>query len=266
MTREIQSVLLVLVGGAMLRISVGDVYLRYVKEGMRPWLLVSGGLLVLGGVLMLVDVLRTARRASADGALEHDGSEAFDANHLLAPDVSDVDADSVDEEGHSHAHGGPRSAWLLLLPVAAIFLVAPPALGSFTAERQASSVIQPADSSAPPLPAGNPVVITLADYAARAVWDDGTTLKGRNVRMVGFVTPNPAGGWWLTRLQLTCCAADALATKISPVGGPASLPADTWVQVTGQWEPGGGVQDEKAIPLVKVESLVKVAEPKNPYE
>ena len=273
MTREIQSVLLVLVGGAMLRISVGDVYLRYVKEGMRPWLLVSGVLLVLGGVLMLVDVLRSARRASAahDEGADHEGfpdhAESFDDAHPLAPDVSDVAADSGDSDhGHSHGHGGPRSAWMLLLPVAAIFLVAPPALGAFTAERQSSSVAQPVDSSAPPLPAGNPVVITLADYAARAVWDDGTTLKGRNVRMVGFVTPNPAGGWWLTRLQLTCCAADALATKISPVGGPASLPADTWVQVTGQWEPGGGVQDEKAIPLVKVESLVKVAEPKNPYE
>ncbi|CAB4960800.1 MAG: TIGR03943 family protein [Actinobacteria bacterium] len=251
MTREIQSVLLLLVGGAMLRLSVGDVYLRYVKEGMRPWLLVSGGLLVLGGVLILVDVLRTARRASA-----------AEADLAGVADESEV----VDNEGHSHAHGGPRSAWMLLLPVAAIFLVAPPALGSFTAERQASSVIQPADSSVPPLPPGNPVVVSLADYAARAVWDNGTTLKGRNVKMVGFVTPNPAGGWWLTRLQLACCAADAVATKIVPVGGPASLPADTWVQVTGQWEAGGGVQNEKAIPWLKVDSLTEVAQPKNPYE
>ena len=46
MSREVGAVLLGLLGGAILRISIGDAYLRYVKEGLRPWLLVSGSVLV----------------------------------------------------------------------------------------------------------------------------------------------------------------------------------------------------------------------------
>ena len=43
MTREVQSIILLLVGIATLRISWGTAYLNYVKEVMRPWLLLSGG-------------------------------------------------------------------------------------------------------------------------------------------------------------------------------------------------------------------------------
>lgn len=267
MTREVQSVLMVLVGGALLRISVSDIYLRYVKEGMKVWLIVSGVLLVVGGLLALWDVLRRERASSRVNA-QDDEADVDDSTHLhlddahpLAPDLEDVDAHA----GHDHGSHGPRSAWLLLLPVAAIFLVAPPALGAFTAERQGSSVAQPADPAAPPLPPGNPVTVSLADYAARAVWDDGRTLAGRTVRMTGFATPNPQGGWWLTRLQLTCCAADAIATKIAPLK-VEQLPANTWVTVTGTWVPGGGTQSNTAIPLLDVTSLKRVPEPKNPYE
>jgi len=110
------------------------------------------------------------------------------------------------------------------------------------------------------------VSVSLADYAARAVWDDGRTLEGRTVRLTGFVTPNPAGGWWLTRLQTACCAADAIPTKIVPVDGPERLPANTWLTVVGQWVPGGGTQSSDAIPWVQVESYEKIPQPKNPYE
>jgi uncharacterized repeat protein (TIGR03943 family) len=229
MTREVQGVLLVLFGGALLRISAGDVYLRYVKEGMRPWLLLSGALLILAGALVIINAIRSSR-----------------------------------SDDQPHDHHGPRSAWMLLLPVAAIFLVAPPALGAFTAAREDSSVAQPA--SAPPLPAGDPVTVTLADYASRAVWDDGRTLVNRTVQMTGFVTPNPAGGWWLTRLQLACCAADAIPTKIVPVDAPGDLAANTWVTITGTWVPGGGTQTETAIPWVKVLTLTEVPQPSNAYE
>ncbi len=53
MNREAQSVVLLLVGGAVLRISVSDIYLRYVKEGLRPFLIVSGALLVAIAVATL---------------------------------------------------------------------------------------------------------------------------------------------------------------------------------------------------------------------
>lgn len=249
MSRDVGGVLLVLVGGAVLRISVGDVYLRYVKESLRPWLLVSGAILVLLGLLTLLDVWR-ASRAEPDAA------------------ASEADAEPHSDDQHDHDdHGAPRAAWLLLLPVLAIFLIAPPALGAYSAERETAVVTAPAsDSDVPPLPPGGPVDLLLSDYASRAIWDDGRTLEGRTVALTGFVSAAPDGGWYLTRLSLSCCAADAIATKITVKDAPYAPPSDTWVTVTGQWVPGGGTQSETAIPWVKASEMAEVPVPKNPYE
>jgi len=243
MTRDIGSIIMILIGGALLRITSDDVYLRYVKESLRPWLIASGLILIVLGVLQLVDVWRVARR-------EHAGS------HIT-----------------SSAHGAPRAAWLLVLPILAIYLIAPPALGAFTAERQSSVTTAPAASAqAPPLPAGDPVVLALNDYASRAIWDDGKTLVGRNVSMTGFATAAPAGGWYLTRLTLTCCAADATVTKILVLGedsssSPQPVPVtNSWVTVIGRWLPGGGTQSETAIAHVQARTVTPVPTPSNPYE
>ena len=243
MRRDVQAVILILVGGAILRISIGDTYLNYVKESMRPWLIASGAILVVLGILALIDVIRRGR--AVDEETPHDEPHEHD-------------------DGHGHAHG-PRAAWLLLLPVLAIFLVAPPALGAYAAARDTTNAIQPREAKAPPLPPGDPVEITVSDYVGRAVWDDGSSLEGRNVEMTGFVTPNPDGGWWLTRLALSCCAADAIASKIQAVDAQ-DLPANTWVTITGTWIPGGGTKSDTAIPLVQVTDLVEVPQPTNPYE
>jgi uncharacterized membrane protein YcgQ (UPF0703/DUF1980 family) len=80
------------------------------------------------------------------------------------------------------------------------------------------------------------------------------------------VSAAPDGGWYLTRLSLSCCAADAIATKITVVDAPYAPPSDTWVTVTGQWVPGGGTQSETAIPWVKATTMAEVSVPKNPYE
>lgn len=240
--------MLFLVGGALLRISLSDIYLNYVKESMRPWLIASGIVLVLLGLIALIDILR----------------------HALTPhdDLHDIDEpdphDPVDESGHSHSHG-PRSAWLLLLPVFAIFLIAPPALGAYAAARDTTNGTKPQTAHAPALPAGDPVTISVSDYVSRAVWDDGITLADRNVQMTGFVTPNPEGGWWLTRLAISCCAADAITSKIQVLNTP-DLPANTWVTVTGHWVPGGGTKSDTAIPIVDVSSVEQVPAPENPYE
>ena len=172
-----------------------------------------------------------------------------------------------DEPGeHDPDHGhGPRAAWLLILPVLAIFLIAPPALGAFSVARDTSNAAEPAEAKAPPLPAGDPVPMSVAEYVGRAVWDDGLTLEGRTVAMTGFVTPDPAGGWWLSRLAMACCAADAIASKIKVVNAP-DLPANTWVDVTGAWIPGGGTKTETAVPLIEIRELVEVPQPKNPYD
>ncbi|MEI7778796.1 MAG: TIGR03943 family protein [Actinomycetes bacterium] len=231
MNRSVQGVVLLLLGGTLGRLGLSGTYLRYVKPSLLPWLLLTSALLVVLGAWALVDELRS----QGDDSANHD----------------------------AHAHGSPRIAWLLLLPVMAVFVIAPPALGAFAAERTPAVVTPPA-SAAPALPSGDPVVVALNDYAARAVWDAGQSLVNRNVEMTGFVTPSGTG-WDLTRLTLTCCAADAIPTRIKPLGVTA-LPADAWVTVIGHWVPGGGLNSESAIPWIQVTSIVRIAAPKNPYE
>lgn len=247
MTREVQSIILLLVGITTLRISWGTAYLNFVKESMRPWLLLSGAILVLLGAWLLVESLRGAPSSAA--------AEGEDA--AAGADV-----------GGAHVHAGPRAAWLLLLPVLTIFLVAPPALGAYSASRDTTNSIA-TDRSMSPLPPGDPVPLYLSDYVTRAVWDEGRTLVGRSVALTGFVLPQPDGSWLLARLQLTCCAADAFASKVRPINLPARsdpLAEGTWVTVTGEWVPSAGVGTEETIPLVDVSSIAEIEAPTNAYD
>lgn len=236
MKREAQGVLLILVGGAVLRILVSGAYINYVKPAMVPYLYASAAVLVVLGVLALVDALRSGGTHSEP----HD-------------------------DGHSH--GSMGTAWLLLLPVAAIFLVAPGPLGAYTAARESASVAAPKEGqSMPPLPPGDPVEVPLDSYAIRAVWDEGRTLEGRTVELIGFVTPTGEGDdWQLTRLSLACCAADTVPTKVQPIGDVPGFEANQWVAVTGRYQSGGGVNDAKAVPWVAVDRVVPIPPPADPY-
>ncbi len=232
MNRDTESMLLLLLGGAVLRISLDDTFLRYVRGWTRPCLVLGATVLI---VLALVSLWRE-RRASHPRPDDHD-------------------------------HRGPAVAWLLLLPVFAIFLVAPPALGSYAASRASNNVVQPRQGEFPALPAGDPVTTTLTDYATRAIWDQGRSLRGRRVRLVGFVSPRPGGGVYLARLVITCCAADARPIKITVRGAPAGFVTDTWVEVVGEYAGLDGPAGRSAeIPVIKAESVRTVAAPAEPYE
>lgn len=240
MSREVQSIMLILLGGAIIRISVTDIFLRYVKPVMQPYLIAAGGFLLMLGVWALIDQLRQGQSADAH---EHD-----------------------DDYDDGHGHGPMRAAWFLLLPVFAIVLVAPPALGAYSAERDTQMVAAPAGEDLfPALPDKNPIPMALTEYAIRAVWDDNKSLEGRNVELVGFVTPNPDGGFWLSRMSMACCAADAQVTKIHVVD-PPEFAANTWLKLDGHWVPGGGTNSDKAIPWIAINSVHEVPQPKEPYE
>jgi len=275
--RDVQSIVLVLIGAALLRISLdGETYLRYVKESLRPALIASGAiLLALGAVGVIRDgILRKHERAEAaehatrahggsDGREQaHDGHDAHDGLHS-----SDGHADA-DAHGHDHSKG-PQVAWLLCLPVAALFLIAPPALGSYTAERSENTVAKPAaktvDAGFPALPPGDPLDMTLGDFGVRAVWDTAETLRDRNVRLTGFATAGENGTWYVNRLVISCCAADAVARKVQIHGVPAP-PTDTWVAVTGTWLKNGETGSENATPALTATGVERIPAPKEPYE
>ncbi|MFD7712057.1 TIGR03943 family putative permease subunit [Streptomyces sp. NPDC059786] len=257
MKRPVQVALLALGGLGLLHVSLfTGLYLNYVKAGMRPLLIGSGVLLLL----LAVAEAWSRRQPEADGERhEPRGRE-----------------DRHGREGHQgHAGGGghdhssvPGVAWLLFLPVLSLLFYAPPALGAYTASREVPAAVteQQRPEGFEPLPATSPLPITLTDFTRRVRQDREQAVKGRTVRMTGFVTPDKqGGGWYLTRIIISCCAADAQSVKVR-MYGTAALPADTWVTVTGTWHPGGTLGTRSAPVALDVASVKKTARPMNGYK
>nr|BFD86850.1 TIGR03943 family protein [Streptomyces sp. Xyl84] len=231
--------MLVLSGAGLLRVALfTDLYLRYVKEGMRPLLIASGALLILLGA---ADAVAYARRPKSDGH----------------PDHSD--------NGHGHHHSGaPRAAWLLFLPALSLLCYAPPALGAYTASRQPPEAVTHQDDF-DPLPATSPLPITLSDFTRRVQQDHTQAIKARTVQMTGFVAAGEQGdGWFLNRIIISCCAADAQSVKVKVYGTPAPS-ADTWVTVTGTWHPDGILGTDSAPVALDARSVERIDKPVNAY-
>jgi putative membrane protein len=231
-TKRAHGLLLFLVGGAILRASLTDLYLRYVRAGLRPYLIAAG-------VVLLVAAVATFwydRRSTEDG----------------------------------HQHGEPWIAWLLVVPLAAILLIAPPALGSYAAARTGTGLQPPAPGGFEPLPAVDPVPLTVVDYAQRAAYGHGQSLGARRVELVGFITSGGLGHPpYLTRMTFSCCAADAQPIKVGLAGHlPGGMKANAWFEIVGSYQPklikddiNGGL-----IPFLDVDRATAIAPPRDPYE
>ncbi|SMC49699.1 TIGR03943 family putative permease subunit [Lentzea albidocapillata] len=159
----------------------------------------------------------------------------------------------------------PKVAWLLVLPVLALLVVAPKSLGSHAAVN-AGTVLTESDEY-PPLPEGDPVEVKIFDYASRAVFDEGRTLRDRRVTLVGFTSTGPNGEHLLVRMILTCCAADGRPVKIG-MRNVEPLPDDTWIEVVGSYvdETAEDGVNGGRIPFIDVEDAIRVAQPERPYE
>lgn len=229
MNRPTQHVLLLLVGGALLKIALNGTFVRYVKPS-HQWLLVAAG-----AVILVLAATALAR---------------------------DLHGHAV---GHDHEHTVARSPWLLLLPVLAIFLVAPPALGSDAVNRASdrNAVAEPARHF-PPLPPGDAPALKLGEFVTRAVWEP-RSLEGRDVTLIGFVAPldgTPA----LARMSIACCAADAQALKVRMSGGGVEQVAtDVWVRVRASYR-AGSADGPGRVPSIDVRSFEVIPAPSIPYE
>lgn len=233
MRRETQNILLVLLGGALLKIGLNGDYLRYVKPAQHPWVLAGGAVMVALGAVAI---------------------------------VRDVRSRGLAGDGHGQHHHLARSAWLLMLPVLAVFLVAPPALGADSVARTAARAPAQSQSAFPPLPPGAVVPLSLTDLVTRAGWDASGSLNGRTVRVTGFVT-HARGSILLARMVITCCAADAYPLTVRLAGvAPAGYADDTWLQVTGQVVPGTATRANRYTPDLEVASAQRIRQPADPYE
>ncbi len=239
MRRETQNILLVLLGGALLKISLNGTYLRYVKPAQLPWLIAAGVIMV---VVAFVSI----------------GRDIIAARH----------PSEVVEQEHDHHHGS-YSTWLLLLPVLAVFLIAPPALGEDSVNRSENRTPPPTSSEEfgfPALPAGDVIDQSMRDFVERAAWDKSGSLNNRPVRLIGFVVHKDADTY-LARLTIGCCAADAYPVKVK-LDGPTveTLPSDSWIQATVTYQPGTSTKESRYTPTVTVKDLKPTAEPEDPYE
>ena len=120
MNRQAQTVVLFLTGGALLHAGFTDLYLRYVKAGLRPLLIGAGIVLITAAVATLWYERRARRQSDGQPTRDHPGT----------PD-------------EPHPHREPRVSWLLVLPLLALVLVAPPAAGSYTAMRTGTAHLSP---------------------------------------------------------------------------------------------------------------------------
>ncbi|MET7675855.1 TIGR03943 family putative permease subunit [Streptomyces seoulensis] len=240
MRRLAQTALLALIGAGLLHTALfTDLYLRYVKEGLRPVLIASGVvLLLLGAVNAVLDLRRDPE--------SHENHE----HH---------------EHGHDHSHA-PKVAWLLALPALSLLLYAPPALGAYTAAHSNGKPVATTPRERfPALPATSPLPLTLTGFTQRVQQDPTRAIKGRQVQLTGFVTPAGAGGgWYLTRIIFTCCAADSQTVKVR-VHGPDAPPANTWLAVTGTWHPAGRLGTKTAEAALDVKETRPIAQPINAY-
>jgi uncharacterized repeat protein (TIGR03943 family) len=235
--RQAQAAVLFLLGAALLHAGFTDLYLRYVKAGLQPLLLLSGAVLVAASLATVWYEWRGRTKTGGPGA----------------------------EQGHVHRE--PRVSWLLVLPLLALVLVAPPALGSYSAMRTGTALQQPYGYNA--LPAAGPLHLTVVDYATRAVYDHGRSLRGRQVDVTGFVALDGAGHPYLVRMALNCCAADAQPVKIALTGKiPPVLQPDKWLAVTGTYTARRTKDpvNNGPIPYLRVTEARPVPVPKDPYD
>jgi uncharacterized repeat protein (TIGR03943 family) len=238
--QDLHALVLALLGGTLLKLALSGDYTRYVRTGLGPYLAAAGAVVIAVAVGSLISGrLRTTI---------HNGH---------------------DHGGGTHTHGGPDVAWLLLLPLLVVLLLAPPALGSFSAARSGTALGAASTSTLPALPTGDPVRLSELDYASRAVFDQGRSLTGRHLTLSGFLVPSGSGGWYLTRMVITCCAADAQPIKVGLTGSlPDGLAANDWLEVTGGYtarqdtDPDNG----EAIPYLTVSSATTIPAPARQYE
>lgn len=233
MNRLAQAAVLFLIGGAVLRATYTDLYLRYVKAGLRPLLIAAGLVLIVAALATVWYELRRPR------ATAHD---------------------------HGHTHPEPAISWLLVLPLLALILLAPPAPGSYSAMHAGTALQRPWGFRA--LPDDDPLRLGLIDYAGRAAYDHGRALGARRIEITGFIALDRRGAVYLTRMVRSCCAADALPVKIGLSGRmPPALPADSWVDVTGTYT-GKRTKDPingGTIPFLNVHKVKPAPAPRDPY-
>ncbi|MCV7217334.1 TIGR03943 family protein [Mycobacterium crocinum] len=230
MRRETENTLLLILGIALVMVTITGAYTRYVKPGMLPWLAISAAVLI---GLALTAITRDVRR----GGARHEHA------------------------GHHHRNG---IVWLLVLPVILLIFVVPPALSARAAAPATVSVAR----SFPPLPPGPAPTLSLPEVLMRVAVGKVGGLDGHPITTTGF-TLHDGDRIDLAKIVIICCAADAQLARLH-LSGPAAqtaatLPENTWLRVEGTVPAGQTYSGTGSIPTLEVSSVVRIDPPANTY-
>ncbi len=234
MSRETENALLLLIGVSTGIITLTGAFTRYVKPSLLPYLAATSVLLIL---LALASIVADIRHGGDEEHTHHD---------------------------HAHRRG---TAWLLLIPIALLAFVVPPAI-----RPQAASVAEVSTDVLrrpfPPLPDGRAPEISLPDMLVRVAQDSAGTLDNRTVTVSGF-TMRDGDRTDLARVVIICCAADAQLARIH-LSGPATaqlaaFPENTWVKVEGTVPAGQSDSSRSSIPTMTALSVMRTDPPERPY-
>ncbi|VEG58070.1 TIGR03943 family protein [Mycolicibacterium aurum] len=235
MSRETENALLLLVGLSTVIVTMSGSFTRYVKPSLEPWLIASAVLLI---GLALVSIARDVRRGGSSGS--HDD--------------------------HGHRAG---VVWLLLIPIALLAFVVPPAIGPQTARPAVAEVSTDVlRRPFPPLPDERAAELSLPDLLIRNAQDSAGTLDNRLVSVTGF-TIKDGDRTDLGRVVILCCAADAQLARITLTGPAADtasrLPDGTWVRIEGKVPAGQSDSSRSTIPRIDVLDVAQIEPPANTY-
>ncbi|AKK25876.1 TIGR03943 family protein [Mycobacterium sp. EPa45] len=229
MRRETENTLLLIVGIALVMVTVTGAYTRYVKPGMLPWLAISAAVLI---GLALTAIARDIRRGEAH-------------QHTF----------------HHHRNG---IVWLLVLPVIMLIFVVPPALSARAAAPATVSVAR----SFPPLPPGPAPMLSLPEVLMRVAVGKAGGLDGQPITTTGFTMRN-GEQTDLAKIVIICCAADAQLARLHLSGPAAqtaaSMPENTWLRVEGTVPSGQTYSGTAAIPTLESIRVVRIDPPANTY-
>lgn len=232
MSRETENALLLLVGLSTAIIAATGAFTRYVKPSLLPWLWASATVLIALALIAIIGDIRRGR------STDHD------------------------HDGHQHHTG---VVWLLVIPIALLAFVVPPALDPQSV-RPAAAVEAPRRPF-PALPAGLAPEISLPELLTRVAQDSAGTLRDRPVTVTGF-TIRDGERTLLGRIVILCCAADAQLASAALVGPAAAaataLPDGSWVRVVGR------VSEEQltqrtVVPDFSIDEVTQIPEPENTY-
>ncbi|WP_194948262.1 TIGR03943 family putative permease subunit [Actinomyces trachealis] len=192
----------------------------------------------------------------------------------------------LDQPAVLSAHAPMRpSSWLVLVPVVLAVVCAPSPLGaalmsstavaggsggtvSTTAKQSSQGRAAKLLGTNPDgtaafsiLPLGTVNPLGLDELSDRYTIGSKPQLEGRTIKVLGFASSGPDGGWRLGRFKIYCCAADAVPFQTVLTGLTQELQIDQWYEVTGvvQVSPGSEV------PVLQVTKLDAVPQPETPY-